>query len=88
MAGLQDMAPMVANRCVTKAVLRAHAGAGGRGFTAGMAAANHDNVELCVMVSLGCEACSGGGGQGSKTSGFQRNVSRETSPNGIKIPFK
>ena len=25
--------------------LRAHAGAGGRGFTAGMAAANHDNVE-------------------------------------------
>ena len=30
--------------------LRAHAGAGGRGLTAGMAAANHDNVEFLVEI--------------------------------------
>ena len=32
--------------------LRAHTGAGGRGFTAGMAAANHHNVEFLIELSL------------------------------------
>ena len=34
--------------------LRAHAGGRGRGFTAGVAAANHDNVECACMNILGC----------------------------------
>ncbi len=50
MAGLQDMAPMVANLMRHQRRLRAHAGRRGRGFTAGMAAANHDNVEFAFAL--------------------------------------
>ena len=51
MAGLHDMAPTVANRCVTSAVLAPHGRRRG-GITAGMAAANHDNVEFVRMAAL------------------------------------
>ena len=46
--------------------LRAHAGAGGRGLTAGMAAANHHNVEYETLWTLPWRAFSGGGGRGQK----------------------
>ena len=45
MAGLQDIAPTVANRWVSSAVLRAHPGRRSRGLAAGVAAADHDDVE-------------------------------------------
>ena len=47
-AGLQDIAPMVANRWVTSAVLRAHARRRGRRLAAGMAAADDDHIEAAV----------------------------------------
>ena len=56
--------------------LRAHTGGRGRGFTAGMAAANHDNVELSPhFAAVIAEA----GGR-VKNIRILRNVSRETSP--------
>ena len=39
---------MVANRWVTSAVLRAHARGRGRGFAAGVAAADDDDVETAL----------------------------------------
>ena len=53
MAGLQDMAPMVANSVGHQGRSRAHTGGRGRGFTAGMAAANDDDVESRFIVRLG-----------------------------------
>ena len=54
----------------------AHTGAGGRGFTAGVAAANHHNVEFSAHWRVVAEA-----GGGVKISLILRNVSRETSAN-------
>ena len=46
--------------------LRAHARGRGRGLAAGMAAANHDDVELSTAWTLPWRAFSGGGGRGQK----------------------
>ena len=44
-AGLQDISPIVAARCVSSAVARAAARGRSRGLAAGVAAADHDDVE-------------------------------------------
>src|SRR5450631_4162499 len=49
--------------------LRAHAGGRSRGLTAGMAAANHDNVESSLHFRLGCELVAEAGA-GVKKSAF------------------
>ena len=49
MAGLQDMAPMVANAMRDERGLRAHARGRRRGLAAGMAAADHDDVEALIV---------------------------------------
>ncbi len=45
MAGLHDIAPIVANSVRDQRCFGPHTGRSGRSFTAGMAAANHRDVE-------------------------------------------
>jgi len=58
--------------------LRAHTRRRGRGFTAGVAAANHNDVESMCHQNLECRVLAEDRG-GVKISGFNENVSRETS---------
>ena len=56
---------------------RAHTGGRGRAFTAGVAAANYNDVELMGHQNLGCRVLADARG-GVKIIGFKENVSRET----------
>jgi hypothetical protein len=67
--------------------LRAHTGASGRGFTAGMAAANHDNVESHLHKNLGCELVAEAG-EGVKKSPFGGMFHVKHPPLGTSIPKK
>jgi len=58
--------------------LRTHTGRRRRGFTAGVAAANHNDVESMCHQNLECRVLAEDRG-GVKISGFNENVSRETS---------
>ena len=88
MAGLQDMAPMVANWWVTRAVCAP--------MRADAAAASQPAWPPPITTTSNCRrlhlaprmrACSGGAGRGSKTTAFCGNVSRETSPKWVaRIP--
>jgi hypothetical protein len=57
--------------------LRAHTGGGCRGLAAGVAAANHNNVESMRHQNLGWRVLAKARG-GVKIIGFKENVSRET----------
>ncbi len=57
--------------------LRAHTGGRRRGFTAGVAAANHNDVESMRHQNLGWRVLAEARG-GVKIIGFKENVSRET----------
>jgi hypothetical protein len=56
---------------------RAHTGGRGRAFTAGVAAANYNDVESMGHQNLGCRVLADARG-GVKIIGFKENVSRET----------
>ncbi len=81
-----DMAPTVAKRCVTSAVRAPMRRGRGRGLAAGMAAANHDDVESSTAWTLTMARLVAEAGGAVKNNRFCRNVSRETLPRRYSVP--